>query len=89
MSTIVAKVDFAYGASSFQHAKLYDDTVNWVAAAKAALPGHFMASGGTKTCVNAFVMREALDGGFERVLHVGDVVPSDDPAATANPTAFS
>ena len=88
MSLIVAKVDFAYGASSFQHMQTYDTALPWVAAANTALPGHFMASGGGKTCINAFVMRETLDGGFERVLHVGDQVPSGDPAVVAAPLCF-
>lgn len=88
MSLIVAKVDFAYGDSSFQHQKTYDTAQPWVSAANTALPGHFMASGGTKTAVDAFVYQEALDGGFERVVHVGDVVPSGDPAVTLAPSKF-
>jgi hypothetical protein len=89
MSLIVANVSFAYADHSYQHSKTYDTAIGYVAAANAALPEHFYAAGGTKTCNNAFAFRDSRAGGFERIVHVGDVLPSGDPAVTAAPANFS
>ena len=63
-------------------------TVDWVAAAFAAVPQLFCASGGTKTAITAGVFRDSRAGGFDRIFRVGEVYPSNDPAVTACPTAF-
>ena len=89
MATVIASVSFASATGSFQHQKSYDDTVDWVASAKASHPEHFFASGGTKTANTAFVMSDSRAGGFERVIHIGDVLPSGDAAVTAAPTFFN
>jgi hypothetical protein len=89
MATIIANTSFAYANSSFQHMKPYDTTIDWVAAANTAHPERFFASGGTKTATDAFVMLDARAGGFERIVHVGDVLPSGDPAVTAAPKCFA
>jgi hypothetical protein len=34
-------------------------------------------------------MTDSRAGGFERIIHVGDVLPSGDPAVTAAPSNFS
>jgi hypothetical protein len=89
VATIVANTDFAYGNAVFQHQKTYDDQVDWVAAAKAAHPERFFASGGTKTCTNAFVFIDSSGGSFDRVVDTGDTLPSGDAAVTAAPTNFA
>jgi hypothetical protein len=89
MALIVANTDFCSADGSFQHAQTYDTALPWVAAANTAHPEHFYASGGTKTANTAFVMTDSRAGGFERIIHVGDVLPSGDPAVTAAPSNFS
>lgn len=91
MTLIVANSDFAYGTGSFQHGKTYDTAGGDpnVAAANTAHPERFYASGGGKTANTSFVMQDTRAGGFERVIHVGDVLPSGDPAVTAAPSFFS
>jgi len=82
MSLIVANASFSYKGDVYQHGATYDTANANVNAANTAVPHLFYASGGTKTAQDTFVYRDTRAGGIDRVVHVGEVLPSNDNAVT-------
>jgi len=82
MSTIVANTTFAYKGTVFTQGVTYDTAVTAVNLANTDVPHLFYATGGTKTAQTSFVFRDTRAGGIDRIVHRGDVMPSNDPGAT-------
>lgn len=82
MSLIVANASFSYKGDVYQHGATYDTAVATVNAANVAVPHLFYASGGTKTAQDSFVYRDTRAGGIDRVVHIGEALPSNDNAVT-------
>lgn len=82
MATIIANTSFSYAGDVYQHGGSYDTANAKVNAANTAVPHLFYASGGTKTAQTSFVYRDTRAGGIDRVVHVGEVLPSNDNAVT-------
>ncbi len=84
MATIIAHTSFAYKGDVFTRGATYDTANANVNAANVAVPHMFYATGGTKTAAGTFLFRDTRAGGFDRFVSIGEVLPSADPACTAN-----
>jgi hypothetical protein len=82
MSLIVANTSFAYKTDVFTRGRTYDTANANVNAANVAVPHLFYAAGGTKTAMTSYVFMDTRAGGIERVVGVGETLPSADLAVT-------
>jgi hypothetical protein len=82
MATIIANASFSYKGDVYQHGATYDTAVATVNAANTAVPHLFYASGGTKTATDTFVYKDTRAGGIERIVYIGELLPSNDNAVT-------
>jgi hypothetical protein len=87
--TVIANTSFAFESYSWQQGHSYDETVLPTSTAYQTVPQLFYAANGTKTAQTSFAMQDTRNGGFARIVHKGDVLPSADPAVTGSPVWFT
>lgn len=84
MSLVIANATFSYKKRTFTHGAVYDTADPDVSDANTTVPHLFYASGGTKTAKDTFVFKDPRAGGVERIVYIGEVLPSGDAAVTAD-----